>query len=82
MSEMLTHEEILERALRAAIEEFDLKDVAEEAGAEPLTDDDGAATEVVEVLTLADAGFMTTDNGVSVRLSDGRQFTIEIKRYR
>ncbi|RQX13425.1 hypothetical protein DDE19_26155 [Micromonospora ureilytica] len=78
----MSHEEILERALRAAVEEINLEDVAEEAGAEPLTDEDGASTEVVEVLTLADAGFMTTDKGVSVRLSDGRQFTIEIKRYR
>ncbi|MGW3610623.1 hypothetical protein ACWD6N_12145 [Micromonospora sp. NPDC005163] len=82
MSEMLSHEEILVRALQAAIEEIDLENVAEEAGAEPLADEDGAPTEVVEVLTLADAGFMTTDSGVSVRLSDGRQFTIEIKRYR
>ncbi|MBM0230303.1 hypothetical protein [Micromonospora sp. ATA51] len=79
---MLSYEEILERALRAAAEEIDLEIVAEEAGEEPLTEEDGSPVEINEVVTLADGGFMTTDKGIVLRLSDGSQFTVEIKRYR
>ncbi|WP_349876226.1 hypothetical protein ABIH81_18970 [Micromonospora sp. HUAS YX12] len=79
---MLSYEEILERALLAVAEEIDLKTVAEEAGEEPLTEDDGAAVEIDEVLSLEAGGFMTTDRGIVLRLSDGSQFTVEIKRYR
>ncbi|MBC9005796.1 hypothetical protein [Micromonospora aurantiaca (nom. illeg.)] len=79
---MLSYEEILERALLAVAEEIDLEMVAEEAGEEPLTEDDGAAVEINEVLSLEAGGFMTTDRGIVLRLSDGSQFTVEIKRYR
>ncbi|WP_262285887.1 hypothetical protein [Micromonospora sp. MA102] len=79
---MLSYEEILERALLAAAEEIDLEMVAEEAGEEPLTDKDGAPVEIDETLSLEAGGFMTTDRGIVLRLSDGSQFTVEIKRYR
>ncbi|MEU0151490.1 hypothetical protein [Micromonospora fulviviridis] len=79
---MLSYEGILERALLAAAEEIDLEMVAEEAGEEPLTDKDGAAVEIDETLSLEAGGFMTTDRGIVLRLSDGSQFTVEIKRYR
>ncbi|MCY9555739.1 hypothetical protein AB0N38_30215 [Micromonospora aurantiaca] len=79
---MLSYEEILERALLAAAAEIDLEMVAEEAGEEPLTEEDGAPVEINETLTLEAGGFMTTDRGIVLRLSDGSQFTVEIKRYR
>ncbi|MFG3602563.1 hypothetical protein [Micromonospora chersina] len=80
---MLSYEEILERALLAAAEEIDLEMVAEEAGEAPLRDErDGEPVEIDSVVTLADGGFMTRDNGISIRLSDGREYTISINRYR
>ena len=79
---MLSYEEILERALLVALEGLDLEMAAESAGEEPLADSDGEPTEVREVQTLSDAGFMRTDNGVVIRLTDGREFTLSLKQYR
>lgn len=78
----LSYEEILERALRVAAEELALEEAAETIGDEPLTDEDGEPVEVREVQTLADAGFMTRDNGVVIRLTDGREYTVTLNRYR
>lgn len=33
-------------------------------------------------MTLSSAGFMTSNSGVVLRLSDGSEFTVEIKAYR
>ncbi|MFD0787255.1 hypothetical protein ACFQZ8_25420 [Micromonospora azadirachtae] len=79
---MLSYEEILERALMVAMEGLDLEMAAESAGDEPLTDDDNEPVEVREIQTLADAGFMTRDNGVVIRLTDGRQYTLTLNQYR
>ncbi|WDZ83986.1 hypothetical protein [Micromonospora cathayae] len=79
---MLSYEEILERALLVAAEELALEEAAETAGDQPLTDEDGEPVEVREVQTLADAGFMGQDNGVVIRLTDGREYTLSLKRYR
>ncbi|NES14540.1 MULTISPECIES: hypothetical protein [Micromonospora] len=79
---MLSYEEILERALMVAMEGLDLEMAAESAGDEPLTDDDNEPVEVREIQTLADAGFMTRDNGVVIRLTDGREYTLTLNQYR
>ncbi|SCL43440.1 hypothetical protein [Micromonospora aurantiaca (nom. illeg.)] len=79
---MLSYEEILERALMVAVEGLDLEMAAESAGDEPLTDDDNEPVEVREIQTLADAGFMTRDNGVVIRLTDGREYTLTLNQYR
>lgn len=79
---MLSYEEILERALLVAAEELALEEAAESIGDEPLTDKDGEPVAVREVQTLADAGFMTRDNGVVIRLTDGREYTLTLNRYR
>ncbi|MCW3838517.1 hypothetical protein ONA70_00170 [Micromonospora yasonensis] len=79
---MLSYEEILERALMVALEGLDLEMAAESAGDEPLTDDDNEPVEMREIQTLADAGFMTRDNGVVIRLTDGREYTLTLNQYR
>ncbi|SCG15552.1 hypothetical protein GA0070610_1786 [Micromonospora echinofusca] len=79
---MLSYEEILERALRVAVEDLDLETAAESIGDEPLVDNDDEPVEVREVQTLAGAGFMTRDNGVVLRLTDGREYTVTLNRYR
>ncbi|TDB80965.1 hypothetical protein [Micromonospora sp. KC721] len=79
---MLSYEEILERALLVAAEELALEQAAETIGEQPLTDDDREPVEVREVQTLADAGFMTLHNGVVIRLTDGREYTLTLNRYR
>lgn len=79
---MLSYEETLERALMVAVEGLDLEMAAESAGDEPLTDDDNEPVEVREIQTLADAGFMTRDNGVVIRLTDGREYTLTLNQYR
>ncbi|MEV0430383.1 hypothetical protein ACL02O_34110 [Micromonospora sp. MS34] len=80
---MLSYEEILERALLVAAETLELEEAAETIGDEPLRDErDGEPVEIREVQTLADAGFMTTDNGVVIRLTDGREYTLTLNRYR
>jgi len=79
---MLSYEELLERALLVAVEELDLEEAAASMAEEPLTDDDKVEVEVREVQTLADAGFMTTDCGVVIRLTDGREYTLTLNRYR
>jgi hypothetical protein len=79
---MMSYEEILERALLVACEALDLEMAAETVGEPPLTDDDKVEVEVREVQTLADAGFMTTDCGVVIRLTDGHEYTLTLKRYR
>ncbi|MFU8873259.1 hypothetical protein [Micromonospora sp. SL4-19] len=80
---MLSYEEILERALLAAAEELAPEEAAETIGDEPLRDErDSEPVEVREVQTLADAGFMTRDNGIVIRLTDGREYTVTLNRYR
>ncbi|NLU77806.1 hypothetical protein HCA58_05220 [Micromonospora sp. HNM0581] len=79
---MLTYEEILERALLIAAENLALEEAAETAGDQPLTDDDNEPVEVREVQTLADAGFMTRNNGIVIRLTDGREYTLTLNQYR
>ncbi|MFG1660740.1 hypothetical protein ACGFIY_29805 [Micromonospora chersina] len=79
---MLSYEEILERAMLVAAEELALEEAAETLGEQPLAEEDGEPVEVREVQTLADAGFMTTDNGVVIRLTDGREYTLTLNRYR
>ncbi|MFU8849471.1 hypothetical protein ACNAW0_00530 [Micromonospora sp. SL1-18] len=80
---MLSYEEILERALRVAAEELALEEAAETIGDEPLRDErDGEPVEVREVQTLADAGFMGAENGIVLRLTDGREYTLTLNRYR
>lgn len=79
---MITHEDVIEKALLQAMQEVDLELVAGEHGERPLTDTAGEVVEIDDVVTLDRAGFMTSNRGVVLRLSDGSEFTVEVKAYR
>lgn len=81
---MPTHQDVIEQALLSAMQEADLELAAGEIGGHlaVLHDAEGAPVEIDEVLTLSSAGFMTSNSGVVLRLSDGSEFTVEIKAYR
>lgn len=74
--------ELLANVLRESLAEFDLSDFSEELTGQPHTDSDGDEVTIDEVVPLADAGFLTDSPGVVVRLSDGGEYTIEIRPYR
>jgi hypothetical protein len=76
------HEELLAEALKTALADVSLEDLTEDLDEEPLVDADGDHVEIETVDTLADAGFMTSDKGVVVRLTDGSEFTVSITAYR
>lgn len=75
---MSQHEEILESALVEALSEVDLDQVALDMAVEPISDAHGDAVSVDEVTTLAAAGFLTSNRGVVVRLSDGTELIVKV----
>lgn len=78
----LSHEELLERAMLEALPDLDLQDVAGSWGDAAPADRSGAAVSIEEVNTLEAGGFLTTDRGVSIRLSDGSEFVVKVTAYR
>ncbi|MGI5151403.1 hypothetical protein ACQEVC_34405 [Plantactinospora sp. CA-294935] len=79
---MITHLDVIEKALKQAMDEANLEMVAGEHGERPLHASDGEVIEIEEIQTLELGGFMTRNRGVALRLSDGSEFTVEIKAYR
>ena len=81
---MAAHEDVIEQALLQAMQEVDLEEVAAEIGGhlEVLRDSDGEPVEIAEVRKLHEAGFMTSNSGVVIRLTDGSEFTVSITAYR
>jgi hypothetical protein len=72
------HEDLLERLLRHLLSGDDLDEICEEAGLPVLMNSTGEPVYVREVVAYGDAGVMTLDRGVVIRLSDGSEFQLGI----
>lgn len=72
------HEDLLERLLRHLLSGDDLDELCEEAGLPVLMDSTGVPVYVREVVAYGDAGVMTLNRGVVIRLSDGSEFQLSI----
>ncbi|WP_028188846.1 hypothetical protein [Salinispora pacifica] len=72
------HEGLLERLLRHLLSGNDLDELCEEAALPVLMEHTGGPLYVREVVTYGDAGVMTLNRGVVIRLSDGSEFQLSI----
>jgi hypothetical protein len=78
----MEQDEAIEQALLTALAETDFDDLAYAAGTGPWLGADDQPLTIERVATLADGGYLTTDHGVAVELSDGSVWTVRIGCHR
>lgn len=78
-AEML--EEALAYTLRGDAEASLVEELASVLGQDTNDDDAADALAIDEIRTFADGGWLTRDNGLELRLSDGSVFLLTIQRH-
>jgi hypothetical protein len=72
------HEHLLERLLRHLLSSDDLDALCADAGLPVLIDSNGQPVYMRDAASYVDAGVMTLNHGVAIRLSDGSEFQLTI----